>query len=84
MNTNNIVAKTDNDKLAEDKNSKWAEKQYLTPESSVLELFLANSTSMLIDNLEYQYANNIIASRNKADPYKSQGVELAKLDQLYK
>lgn len=58
--------------------------QYLISNFSVLETFLANLTSMLIDNPRYQHIYNAIANFNKADPYKSKGVELARLNQLNK
>lgn len=58
--------------------------QYPTFNSSILEAFLANLAILPVDNLKHQFIYNTIANRNRADPYKFEGVELAKLNQLYK
>ena len=80
----NIAAKTNTDKLAEDEDQEWAQNQYPTTDPSVLEAFLSNSASMPIDNLGRYHAYNTIADRDKADPSESEGVESARLDQLDK
>ncbi len=68
----NIAAKTNTDKLAEDEDQKWAQNQYPTPKPSVLEAFLANSVSMPADNLRSQHPYDTIANRNKANPCESE------------
>lgn len=84
LDDNNIVAKTDTYNLAKDEDQKKTQNQYLTFNSSVLEVFLATSTNMQIDNLEYQPVYNTIADLDKANPYKSEGREPARLNQLDK
>ena len=84
MDNNNIVAETDTYKLAEDEDQEWAQNQYPIPDFSILKAFLATLTRMPVDNPEYQPAYNAIAHLDKADPYKSEGVEPARLDQLDK
>lgn len=84
LEVNNITTKTNTDKLAEDKDQKWAQNQYPTPDPSVLEAFLVNLSSMPVDNLVRQHVYNIIADCNKADSYKSEGVESARINQLDK
>ncbi len=54
--------------------------QYPTPDPSVLEVFLANSASMPVDNLGRQHADNTIAHRDKADLCESECAEPARLD----
>ncbi len=71
LDADNIAAKTDTDKLAEDEDQKWAQTQYPTLDPSVLKAFLANSASMPVDNLRHQHAYNTIADRDKADEYES-------------
>ena len=68
LDANNFVAETDTYKLAEDEDQEWAQNQYLTSDLSVLEAFLANSTSMPVDNSGYQHPYNLIANLDKADP----------------
>ena len=70
--------------LAEDEDQKWTQNQYPTPDPSVLEAFLANSASMPVDNLGRQHAYDTIADHDKADLYKSEGMEPARLDRLDK
>ena len=72
LDADNIAAETDTEKLAEKKDQRWAQNQYPTLDSSVLEVFLANSASMPVDNLGRQHAYNAIAGRNKADRCKSE------------
>ncbi len=84
LDVNNIAAKTDTDKLVQDEDQEWAENQYPTPHSSVLENFLANSASMPVDNLGRQYAYDTISDCDKANLCESEGVEPARLDQLDK
>ncbi len=84
LDADNIAAKTVTDKLAEDEDQEWAQNQHLAPEPFVLEVFLANSASMPVDNLGRQHAYDTIADRDRADPCKSEKVEPAKLDQLDK
>lgn len=48
----------------------------------MLEAFLANLTSIPINNPGFQSAYNAIANLDKANPYKSKGMESARLDQL--
>ncbi len=84
LKADNIAAKTDTDKLAEDEDEEWAQNQYPTSDSSVLEAFLANLASMPVDYLGCQHVYDTIADRNKADPCESEGVEQARLDQLDK
>ncbi len=67
-----IAAKTDTEKLAEEKDQQWAQNQYPTLDSSVLEVFLANSASMPVDNLGRQHAYNAIADRDKTDRCESE------------
>ncbi len=54
LDVDNIAGETDTDKLAEEEDQEWAQNQYPTPDSSVLEAFLANSASMPVDNLRRQ------------------------------
>ena len=54
LDANNIAAETDTNKLAEEEDQEWAQNQYLTPDPSFLEAFLANSTRMPVDNLGRQ------------------------------
>ena len=84
LDANNIVAKTNTYKLAKDEDQKWVQNQYPTPDPSVLKAFLANLTSMPVHNPRYQHTYNAIANLDKADPYKSEGVKPARLDQLDK
>ena len=84
LDANNITTETNTDKLAENKDQEWAQNQYPTPDLSVLEAFLANSSSMPIDNLVSQHVYNTIANCDKADPCKSKRVEPARIDQLDK
>ena len=84
LDADNIAAETDTDKLAEDEDQKWAQNQYPTPDPSDLEVFLANSTRMWVDNLRRQHAYDTIADRDKADLCKSEGMKPARLDQLDK
>ncbi len=84
LDSDNIAAKTDADKPAEDEDQRWAKNQYPTPNLSVWEAFLANSVSMLVNNLKRQHAYNTIADRDKIDLCKSEGVEPTRLDQLDK
>ncbi len=84
LDADNIAAETNTDKLAEEEDQEWAKNQYLTPDSSVLKAFLANSASMLVDNFGPQHAYDTIADRDKADQFESEGVEPARLDQLDK
>ena len=83
-NADNISAKTDTDKLAEDEDPKWTQNKYPIPDPSFLEAFLANSASLLVDNFEREYTYDTISNRDKANLCKSEGVELARLDQLDK
>ncbi len=84
LDADNIAAKTDTDKPAEEEYQEWAQNQYSTPDSSVLEAFLTNSVSMPVDNLERQHAYDIITDRDKAYQGESEGVESTRLDQLDK
>ncbi len=84
LEADNIAVENDTDKLAEEEDQEWAQNQYPTPDSSVLEAFLANLASMLVDNLGRQHAYDTIANRDKADRCESEGVEPARLDQLDK
>ncbi len=84
LDVDNIAAETDTDKLAEEEDQEWAQNQYPTTDSSVLEAFLANWASMPVDNLGRQHAYDTIADRDMADQCKSEGVEPARLDQLDK
>ncbi len=81
LDADNTDAETDTDKLSEEENQEWAQNQYPTTESSVLEAFLANSTSIPVDNLRRQHAYYTIADRDKADQCESESVEPARLDQ---
>ena len=67
------------DKLAEDE--EWAQNQYPTPDSSVLEAFLANSISMPVAGHD-PVERHSVPDRN-TDPFESEGVEPARLDQLF-
>ncbi len=84
LDADNIAAKTNTDKQAEDEDQEWAQNQYLTSDFSVLEAFLANLARMPVDNLVRQHAYATIADRDKADRCKSEGVEPTRLDQLDK
>ncbi len=84
LNADNIAAKTNTNKLAQNEDQEWAQNHYPTPDTSVLEAFLANSASMPVDNLGRQYAYNTIADRDKEDLCESERVEPARLDQLDK
>ena len=84
LDVDNIAGETDTDKLAEEEDQEWAQNQYPTPDSSVLEAFLANSASMPVDNLGRQHAYDTIADRDMADQCESEGVEPARLNQLDK
>ncbi len=84
LDADNIAAETDTNKLAEEEDQEWAQNQYPTSDSSVLEAFLANSASIPIDNLGHQYAYDTIADRDIADQCESEKVEPARLDQLDK
>ena len=80
LDADNIAAKTNTDKQAEDEDQEWAQNQYLTSHFSVLEAFLANLARMPVDNLGHQHAYATIADRDKADQCKSEGVEPTRLD----
>lgn len=84
LNTDNIAIKTNTNKLAEDKNKKWAHNQYSTSNFLVLRTLLANLASLLVNNFKCQHIYNIIANSNKINLYKFEKIELAKLDPLYK
>ena len=84
LDADNITTETNTDKLAENEDQEWAQNQYSTPDPSVLEAFLANLSSMPIDNLVSQHVYNTIANCDKADPCESEGVEPARIDQLDK
>lgn len=83
LDAENAVTETEHaaDKLAEDEDQEWAQNQYPTPDPSVLEVFLANSVSIPVINdapIGYQDAT----SYRITDPFESEGVEPARLDQL--
>ena len=84
LDANKIAAETNNDKLTEDEDQEWAQNQYPTYDPSILEVFLANSANMPVDNLGRQYAYNTIPDRDKADLWESEEVELTRLDRLDK
>ncbi len=67
LDADNITAKTDTDKLAEEEDQEWVQNQYPTLDSSVLEAFLANSASMPVDDLGRKQAYDNIADCDKAD-----------------
>ncbi len=84
LDVDNIVAEIHTNKLAEEEDQELAQNQYPTPDSSVLDAFLANSANMPEDNLGGQHAYDTIADRDMADHCESDGVEPARLDQLDK
>ena len=84
LDADNIAAETNTDKLTEDKDQGCVQIQYPTVDLSVLEAFLTNSASMLVDNLGRQHAYDTISDCDKADPCESEKLEPARLDQLDK
>ena len=70
--------------LADEEDQEWAKNQYPTPDSSILEAFLANWASIPVDNLGRQHNYDTIADRDKADRCQSEQVKPAKLGQLNK
>ena len=82
LDTDDINTKNIANKLAKDKDKKWVQNQYPTLDFLVLNAVLANSVSMPVINLApNEHQINICDS---IDSCKSEGVELARLDQLDK
>ncbi len=53
LDIDNIATETDTDKPAGNEDQEWVQNQYPTLDPSVLEAFLTNSATMLVDNLRH-------------------------------